>query len=54
MNERDKEIIKLVATILGNLAAISGGIAIYEKNPGAIPLMLAFAFMGILTLRGLK
>ena len=54
MNERDKEILKLVATILGNLAAISGGIAIYEHNNGAIIFVLIFAFMGIQTLRGIE
>ena len=54
MKENDKEVLKLVATILGNLAAISGGIAIYERNPAAILLMLAFALMGVQTLRGLK
>lgn len=54
MNESDKEILKLVAMILGNLAAISGGIAIYERNPAAIILLLAFAIMAIQTLKGIR
>lgn len=44
MNERDRETIKLVATIPGNIAAISVGVALFEDKPAA---MLTGIFAGL-------
>ena len=44
MDEKDRETIKLVATILGNIAAISVGVALFENKP---PAMLIGIFSGL-------
>lgn len=54
MNERDKETIKLIATILGNIAAIATGIAIFEGKAGIIVYALIFGAMAYVTIRSLK
>ena len=45
MNERDKETVKLVATILGNVAAIAIGVALFEGDSKASICAFVAAFM---------
>ena len=53
MNERDKETIKLVATILGNVAAIAIGVALFEGDPKASACAFIAAIMAFYTIRRL-
>lgn len=54
MQERDKETIKPIATILGNIAAIAAGIAIFDNKPVIIIYAIIFALMAYLPIRSLK
>lgn len=51
MNERDKETIKLASTILGNVAAIAFGVALFEKNDMALGCAILAGIMAFLTIR---
>lgn len=54
MNERDKETIKLVATMLANMAAIAVGVALFEGKPGAMLVGSFFALAAFFSIRGLR
>ncbi|MFG6375084.1 MAG: hypothetical protein K1W05_03985 [Desulfovibrio sp.] len=53
MNERDKEIIKLGATLFANIAAIGVGVAMFENKPGLLGLAIIFALLAFYTIRRL-
>lgn len=50
MDKRQKTL-QTVTSILGNISAISAGIAIYEKSMAAVYITLIFAVMAVLTSR---
>lgn len=50
MDKREKTL-QIVANILGNISAISAGIAIYEKCMDAVYITLLFALMAVITSR---
>ncbi|MBQ9406211.1 MAG: hypothetical protein IJU37_05645 [Desulfovibrio sp.] len=54
MDERDRETIKLVASIMGNVAAIAVGVAIFEKTPFAMYVACFFALLAVFTIRELR
>ncbi len=54
MDERDKEAIKLIATILGNIAAIALGVAMFEGKQMAVSVALLSGIMAYITIRSLK
>lgn len=53
MNERDKETVKLAATILGNIAAITFGVALFEHNMLALGSAIVASAMSFMTIRRL-
>lgn len=53
MNERDKETIKLIATIFGNIAAIATGIGFFEAKPYILIYAAIFGLMAMITIRRL-
>ncbi len=54
MNDKDKETVKLVANILGNIAAIAVGVALFDQKPQTLSAAVFFAVLAVLTVRGLK
>ena len=54
MNERDRETVKLIANVLGNIAAIATGIAIFEGKYEITEYAFMFGAMAFLTIRSLK
>ena len=54
MNNKDRETLKLVAGIFGNVAAIAMGIAFFEKNPMTIFAAIAFGVMAVITIRSIE
>ncbi|WP_022656530.1 hypothetical protein [uncultured Desulfovibrio sp.] len=54
MNEQDRETIKLIAGICGNIAAIAVGIALFERNPSGMLVAAIFGIMAISTIRSLR
>ena len=54
MNERDKESIKLIANILGNISAIAVGVAFFEGHPQGLAVAVIFGILSIVTIRRLK
>ena len=53
MNKRDKETIKLGATLFANIAAIGVGVAMFENKPGLLGLAIIFALLAFCTIRRL-
>lgn len=53
MNERESETLKLAATILGNISAISFGVALFEHSPLALFCAFIAAAMAFITIRRL-
>ncbi len=54
MNERDAETIKLIATVLGNIAAIALGVAMFEGKQMAIGGTILSGAMSYMTIRSLR
>lgn len=54
MNERDRETVKLAATIFGNVAAIATGIGFFEAKPLVLVYAAIFGIMAMVTIRGLR
>ncbi len=54
MNERDKETLKLIANICGNIAAVAVGIALFERNPAGMAVAIVFGVMALATIRSLR
>lgn len=54
MSERDKETLKLIANILGNVAAIAIGVALFENKVDGIAVAVIFGLFAIGTMRSLK
>lgn len=54
MNERDRETLKLVATMMANIAAIAVGVGLFEDNPAAVPVASALIVAAVYTIRGLN
>lgn len=54
MNEKDKESIKLIANILGNISAIAVGVAFFEGHPQGLAVAVIFGILSIVTIRRLK
>ncbi len=53
MNKRDKETIKLGATLFANIVAIGVGVAMFENKPGLLGLAIIFALLAFCTIRRL-
>ncbi len=51
MNERDKETIKLGATLFANIAAIGVGVAMFENKPGLLGLAIILPCLPFYTIR---
>lgn len=54
MHDRDRGTIKLAAAILGNVAAIAIGVALFEKRQQAAWIAIMAGIMSYTTIRSLK
>ena len=53
MNERDRETIRLGATLFANIAAIGVGVAMFEGKPAAMGIAAFFGLLAFYTIRRL-
>lgn len=53
MHERDKETLKVLANIMGNIAAIAVGVAFFEGHPQGLAVAVIFFIMAVGTIRRL-
>ncbi len=54
MKDKDRETIKLVASIMGNIAAIAVGVALFDGRPQAMYVAAFFGVLAVFTIRGLQ
>lgn len=54
MSECNKETLKLIANILGNVAAIAIGVALFDARLEGIAVAIIFSLFAIGTMRSLK